>query len=555
MPVNQNTQRYIEGIVNSLDDDFNAEFFDGETLGAPYTYIIKLEYQNTPYRIGFTKAVIEDFEIAFDKYRNTTYFFTVENNIKFKMYIELGKNGLLPTFKISNEIIGEKREWLKTYRANVKFDKIMTEELSEGLKNIIDVFNLLLRNHSDLDLSDLEHHLKQLEDLYKYYKRYDHLNSDGVEFKSLQYLKAAAVARIIELEHQREKVRITRVSRAINEKIYYIVENLRQEPFLDMEVSNCIATFKEAYSIPGESIKLESLSSGKQTVVDDQTLLESKLEGKRFDVAFSLAHEQYEYVDAVFKELKIIGPHLNVFYYRDEGQEVKLWGRNMVEYLQAIYRDQSDHVIIFVSADYLKKRWARHEWRSVQEAILNREEEYLLPARFDNTKLPGLHETINYVDLSERTPEDFAKMIVTKISSNNGKGHPVYEKINEYLDKLMIQKEIDTKKVKDIFGDIFSEFSLGETSLLTPAIISDNITTDEYWAKRHSHAKGGYFDYLIRQSIKTYSFKYYEKENRKRYLIAHVNNEKPEFTIELHLGKKDNEDIKKIILKSFNALD
>jgi hypothetical protein len=501
MPVNQNTQRYIEGIVNSLDDDFNAEFFDGETLGAPYTYIIKLEYQNTPYRIGFTKAVIEDFETAFDKYRNTTYFFTLENNIKFKMYIELGKNGLLPKFKISNEIIGEKREWLKTYRANVKFDKIMTEELSEGLKNIIDVFNLLLRNHRDLKLSDLEHHLKQLEDLYKYYKRYDHLNSDGVEFKSLQYLKDAAVARIIELEHQREKVRITRVSRAINEKIYYIVENLRQKPFLDIEVSNCIATFKEAYSIPGESIKLESLSSGKQTVVDDQTLLESKLEGKRFDVALSLAHEQYKYVDAVFKELEIIGSHLNVFYYRDEGQEVKLWGRNMVEYLQAIYRDQSDHVIIFVSADYLKKRWARHEWRSVQEAILNREEEYLLPARFDNTKLPGLHETINYVDLSERTPEDFAKMIVTKISSNNGKGHHVYEKINEYLDKLMIQKEIDTKKVKDIFGDIFSEFSLGETSLLTPAIISDNMTTDEYWIKRHSHAKGGYFDYLIRQLL------------------------------------------------------
>jgi hypothetical protein len=51
----------------------------------------------------------------------------------------------------------------------------------------------------------------------------------------------------------------------------------------------------------------------------------------------------------------------------------------------------------------------------VQEAILDRNEEYLLPARFDDTDLPGLHSTINYINLSDKIPEDFAKMIVEKV--------------------------------------------------------------------------------------------------------------------------------------------
>lgn len=107
----------------------------------------------------------------------------------------------------------------------------------------------------------------------------------------------------------------------------------------------------------------------------------------------------------------------NIFYYGDEGREIDLWGKNMIEHLQKVYRDLLDHVIIFVSSDYVKKRWARHEWRSIQEAILDRPEEYLLPARFDDADLPGLHKTIGYIELSNKPPEVLAEMIIRKIRS------------------------------------------------------------------------------------------------------------------------------------------
>jgi hypothetical protein len=138
---------------------------------------------------------------------------------------------------------------------------------------------------------------------------------------------------------------------------------------------------------------------------------------ERFNVAFSLAHEQHEYVDLVFDAIRRSAPELRVFYYRDEVQEIKMWGKNIFEYLRVIYKDKSDHVVIFISAEYADKRWTRHEWRSVQEAILDRPEEYLLPARFDDTVLPGLPTTLSYVHLRNKAPGVFANMIVEKIKS------------------------------------------------------------------------------------------------------------------------------------------
>ena len=139
---------------------------------------------------------------------------------------------------------------------------------------------------------------------------------------------------------------------------------------------------------------------------------------EEYDVAFSLAHEQHEYVDDVFSELKKLLPKLKIFYYRDDQQEINMWGKNMFPHLKEIYRDHSKYVIIFISKDYIAKKWAKHEWLSIQEAIIDREDEYLLPARLDDSILQGLHSTISYVDISNKAPDAFAKMIADKVNKN-----------------------------------------------------------------------------------------------------------------------------------------
>jgi len=41
--------------------------------------------------------------------------------------------------------------------------------------------------------------------------------------------------------------------------------------------------------------------------------------------------------------------------------------------------------------------------------------EYLLPAKFDDTELQGLRPTTGYIDLRKFTPDEFAEMIIDKI--------------------------------------------------------------------------------------------------------------------------------------------
>jgi len=418
MTVNENTYKHIEGLVKHLNNEFDVEFIDGKSLGVPFRYFLRIEHRGTVYKIEFSRDIIDDFDIALSKRKNTNYFYGLEGKIKFGIYMELGEKGLMSELCISDEIINEKRDWHRRYRTNLNFNEKMTAILSDGLQYLINSFDSLLKKYKSLTLEDIRNHNKNIETIYTFYKKNNHLNSEGIEIESLQYLKAATVAKIIDLEHQKQKTPIIRIAQAIDEEIFYIVEKLRREPFLDIQLPDFMNTVKEVYSMSVESTSAGPVDSGKQIIVDDDNLMESEpKKDERFDIAFSLAHEQHKYVDDVFKILNKEAPHLNVFYYRDKGQEINLWGRNMVPYLQTIYRDLSDHVVIFVSSDYVIKRWARHEWRSIQEAILDREEEYLLPARFDNTKLPGLHETISYVDLSTKIPETFAEMILTKISS------------------------------------------------------------------------------------------------------------------------------------------
>jgi hypothetical protein len=59
--------------------------------------------------------------------------------------------------------------------------------------------------------------------------------------------------------------------------------------------------------------------------------------------------------------------------------------------------------------------WTGHERASVQARALESSGEYLLPAWFDDTDLPGRRPTTAYIDLREMKPDTFASLIVQKL--------------------------------------------------------------------------------------------------------------------------------------------
>ena len=130
-----------------------------------------------------------------------------------------------------------------------------------------------------------------------------------------------------------------------------------------------------------------------------------------YEVAFSFAGEDRNYVEKVAKRLR--SASISVFY--DKFEEVDLWGKDLYSHLDDIYRNKARHCVIFISQDYKRKQWTNHERESAQARAFEKNQDYILPARFDNTEIPGIRPTQGYIDLQEFTPELFAKLLIEKL--------------------------------------------------------------------------------------------------------------------------------------------
>jgi adenylate kinase family enzyme len=134
---------------------------------------------------------------------------------------------------------------------------------------------------------------------------------------------------------------------------------------------------------------------------------------RKYAVALSFAGEDRDYVELVASFLRKAG--ISVFYDRDE--EAVLWGKNLYDHLRHVYAEAAEYTVIFVSKAYARKVWTNHERESAQSRAFRESCEYILPARFDDTELPGLLNTIGYIDLRQKAPEELASLIVEKLGS------------------------------------------------------------------------------------------------------------------------------------------
>jgi hypothetical protein len=133
--------------------------------------------------------------------------------------------------------------------------------------------------------------------------------------------------------------------------------------------------------------------------------------GSAYEVVLSYASENRLYVEAVAAFLTTHG--VKIFY--DKYEEVTLWGKDLSEHLDIVFRGSARYCIMFISEAYATKVWTTHERKSALAKALEEITEYILPARFDNTSIPGLRSTVGYVDLKNKTPEDLGKMILEKL--------------------------------------------------------------------------------------------------------------------------------------------
>lgn len=132
---------------------------------------------------------------------------------------------------------------------------------------------------------------------------------------------------------------------------------------------------------------------------------------REFDIALSFAGDDRHYVEEVAECLRGMG--IKVFY--DRYEKVTLWGKDLYAHLQDVYSKRSRYVVMFISKHYKRRLWTNHERRSAQARAFRENKEYILPARFDLTQIPGVLSTTGYIDLRNTTPSDLADLIRDKL--------------------------------------------------------------------------------------------------------------------------------------------
>lgn len=134
-----------------------------------------------------------------------------------------------------------------------------------------------------------------------------------------------------------------------------------------------------------------------------------------YDVTLSFAGEDRDYVEKLADKLKERG--IKVFY--DKYETGNLWGKDLYQHLNDIYKNKAEYCIIFISKYYREKLWTKHELKSAQSRAFNENKEYILPIILDNTKIgeiEGLNDTIGYIEACKLTHIEIVNFIEDKLN-------------------------------------------------------------------------------------------------------------------------------------------
>ncbi len=148
---------------------------------------------------------------------------------------------------------------------------------------------------------------------------------------------------------------------------------------------------------------------------DQKQALIKQLRGsgdRQYDVSISFASPERPLAERLAQMLRDAG--FEVFY--DDFYPEQLWGQDLVELFDRVFRTGSRYCVIFISKEYLERLWTNHERRSAQaRALAEVGKEYILPIQVDASELPGLSPTIGYLSLKKYSIQQIGTILLRKL--------------------------------------------------------------------------------------------------------------------------------------------
>jgi TIR domain len=160
----------------------------------------------------------------------------------------------------------------------------------------------------------------------------------------------------------------------------------------------------------------------------------------RYDLAFSFAGEQREYVEATKVACEKLGLH--VFYDRDKSNE--WWGRSFIREQRVVYGSQTRFFVPFISTEYLTKPIPTDEFSAAMMTAVKLGDGYILPVLVGDVSIPPdlLHPHIHYLRADDFTPERLAEQLQRRVHGAESQGQEAREV------SLVVKKALEVRLPK-----------------------------------------------------------------------------------------------------------
>jgi len=130
-----------------------------------------------------------------------------------------------------------------------------------------------------------------------------------------------------------------------------------------------------------------------------------------YDVAISFAGEDRVNASSLASALTARG--IKVFY--DEFEKANLWGKDLYSHLSDVYGKRAQFCLMLISEHYGKKQWTNHERKAAQNRAFQENAEYILPLRLDDSTIPGLLDTVGYIDMRSTPVPEVVELVINKV--------------------------------------------------------------------------------------------------------------------------------------------
>jgi hypothetical protein len=134
--------------------------------------------------------------------------------------------------------------------------------------------------------------------------------------------------------------------------------------------------------------------------------------GQRFRVALSFPGEARQRVEEIAEIMAAELFRDRIFY--DNWYKAELARPNLDLYLQDIYRNQSDLLVVFLCAEYEKKQWCGLEWRAIRDLIKAKEDHRVMLLRLDDSPISGMLSIDGYFSIRDVSSADVAAAILAR---------------------------------------------------------------------------------------------------------------------------------------------